>query len=253
MVSTLQRFIKAERMSNWQLHLQTVHYMLRYFTASGHSCYAKSAYVYLQIMLRLPETLPDAHRKFMEGYHVVRRSGRFWAGLSPELIVEQVLMISIKTHVGLTRGRGMTDKQRLVWVLYMPVCARINETMKLFSAVSYEASDQHNNVSAAKQARDVSDTVDLIDYLNARDPFVQNDSLSNIANGLTVQERVNVEKAREIGVKIVESMAGKLTDEFIFRKANQAVTLGSRSTVKSKGEHANVDKQLPSQRLLTVI
>ena len=40
-----------------------------------------------------------------------------------------------------------------------------------------------------------------------RDPFVQNDSLFNIANGMTAQERVDVEKAREIGVKIVESMA----------------------------------------------
>ena len=66
--------------------------------------------------------------------------------------------------------------------------ARINETMKKFSSVSYEASDQHNDVSAAKQARDVSDTVDLIDYLNERDPFVQNDSLSNIANGKLIKQ-----------------------------------------------------------------
>ena len=49
---------------------------------------------------------------------------------------------------------------------------------------------------------------DLIDYLNERDPFVQNDSLFKFANGMTAQERVNVEKAREVGVKIVESMAG---------------------------------------------
>ena len=39
-------------------------------------------------------------------------------------------------------------------------------------------------------------------------------------------------------------MAGKSTDEFTFRKANQAVTLGSRSTVKIKGEHVNIDPQL---------
>ena len=93
------------------------------------------------------------------------------------------------------------------------------------------------DVLEARQARDVSDTVDLIDYLNERDPFLHNDSLFNIANGITAQERVNVEKAREIGVKIVESMAGKSTDEFTFRKANKAVTLGSRSTVKINGEH----------------
>ena len=136
MVSILQRFIKAERMANWKL--QTVQYMLSYFAASGYSLYSKSAYVYLQIMLRLPETHPDAHRKFMEGYHVVRRNDRFWAGLSIDLIIEQVLMRSIKTHGGLARGMGVTENQRLVWFLSMPVCASINETMQKFSGVSYE-------------------------------------------------------------------------------------------------------------------
>ena len=63
MVYVLQRFIKAERMANWKLHIQTVQDMLPYFAASGHSLYEKSAYVYLQIMLRPPETHPDAHRK----------------------------------------------------------------------------------------------------------------------------------------------------------------------------------------------
>ena len=114
LVSILQMFIKAERMANWKLHLQTVQYMFLYFAASDHSLYAKSAYVSLQIMLRPPETHLDAHRKFMEGYHVVRRSDRFWAGLSTDLIIEQVPMRSIKTHGGLTRGKGMTEKQRLV-------------------------------------------------------------------------------------------------------------------------------------------
>ena len=99
--------------------------------------------------------------------------------------------------------------------------------MQKFSGVSYETSDRHKDVSAAKQARDVSDTVDLIEYLNERDPVVQKDSLSNFDNGMTAQKR---------------------TDEFIFWKANQAVTLRSRATVKIKGEHANVDQQLLFQR-----
>ena len=141
MVSILQRFIKAELMANWKLHLQTVQDMLPYFAASGHSltlckvCIRRG--LYLQIMIRPPETHPDAHRKFMEGYHVVRRSDRFWAGLSPDLIIEQVLMRSIKTHDGLARGKGMTENQRFVWVLSMPVCAGINGTIQKFSGVSY--------------------------------------------------------------------------------------------------------------------
>ena len=147
MVSILQRCINAELMANWKLHIQPVQDMLPYFAASGHSLYAKSAYVYLHIMLRLPETYPDALRKFMEGYHVVRRSDRFWAGLFTDLIIEQVLMKSVKTQGGLTRGKGMTENQPLVWVLSMPVCASIYETMQQFSGVSYETSDQHKDVS----------------------------------------------------------------------------------------------------------
>ena len=77
-------------------------------------------------------------------------------------------MRSIMTHGGLTRGNWMTENQRLVWVLSMPVCASINETMQTFSGVSYETSDQHKDVSAPRQARNVTDTVDLIDYLNER-------------------------------------------------------------------------------------
>ena len=142
-------FIKAERMANWKLHLQTVQGML---PESGHSLYAKSAYEYLQIMLRLPETHPDAHRKFMERYHdVLIRCDRFWAGLPTYLIIGQVLMRCIKTHGGLTRGEGMTENQRLVRVLSISVCASINETMQKISVVSCEISDQHNDVSAARQ------------------------------------------------------------------------------------------------------
>ena len=71
----------------------------------------------------------------------------------------------------------MTENQRLVWFLPLPVYASIHETMQSFSGGSYEANDQHKDKSAARQARYVSDTIDLIDYLNERDPFIDNGSL----------------------------------------------------------------------------
>ena len=42
-----------------------------------------------------------------------------------------------------------------------------------------------------------------------------------------------------------------LQKEFTFRKANQAFTLCSRSTVKIKGEPVNADPQLLFQRLIS--
>ena len=49
--------------------------------------------------------------------------------------------------------KTMTENQRMVWVLSMPVCTSINETMQTFSGGSYEASDQNEDKSAARQAR----------------------------------------------------------------------------------------------------
>ena len=80
MVDILRKFIKGERTGNWSLHLQAVYDMLpSYFAAVGHNLYAKSAYVYLQLMQDLQKTQPSVFNSFVGGLHVVRRSDRFWA------------------------------------------------------------------------------------------------------------------------------------------------------------------------------
>ena len=106
------------------------------------------------------------YTKYLEGYHAVRRSDRFWAGLSSDLVIEQVLMRSIKTDGGLTRGKGITENQRLVWVMSRPACASTNEAMQKLSGVTYETSEQHKDMSVARQSRDVSDTLKLITFLS---------------------------------------------------------------------------------------
>ena len=73
-----------------------------------------------------PETHPDIHSSFLNGLHVIQRSERYWAGLSTDLVIEQVLMRSIKTNGGLTRGRGLTEIQRVIWLLSMPFCADVS-------------------------------------------------------------------------------------------------------------------------------
>lgn len=149
---------------------------------------------------------------------MVGRSDRFWAGSSSDLVIEQALMRSIKTDGSLTRGKGRAENQRLLWVLSMSARASINEAMQKFSGVSYGTRDQHKDTSAARQARDVSDTVELITFFTERDPFCSQ-RLINIANGMTAQEGVNVEKSRQLGEKVLAKMVGKPVKEFTFRKA----------------------------------
>ncbi len=81
-VETLKLFIRAERTGNWSLHLIAVTRMLNLFAATGHINYAKSARLYLQFMWELPQDYPWLHEMFsIHGFHAVRRSTRYWAGL----------------------------------------------------------------------------------------------------------------------------------------------------------------------------
>ena len=96
-------------MGIWELHIQAMYEMVLNLAASGHNLYTKCIHVYLQQMHKLHETHPEVSRHFDEGLHVVRRSDRFWAGLSPALVIEHVLVRCMKISGGLTRCRGMTE------------------------------------------------------------------------------------------------------------------------------------------------
>jgi len=200
--------------------------MLPYFAASGHNLYTKSAYVYLQNMACLEDDHPDVYHSFLEGHHVIRRSNRYWAGLSTDLIIEQVLMRSVKSRGGLTRGRGMTGIQRLVWLLSMPACAQVNNAMQTLTGVRYESSEQHKEMGKARQKRDIKDTHKLLDALKQWDPFAPDTSLRGLINGITANESVNADKAHQVGQSILESMIGENTQEYSFKRKSQAVTLG---------------------------
>ena len=158
MIDILRTFIKAERIGDWNLHLQAVQEMLPYFTAAGHNSYAKSAYIYLQKMQELPEGHPDVHTSFLNGYHAIRRSDRYWAGLSTDLVIEQVLMRSIKSTGGLTRGRGVAEIQRLLWLLSMPSCASVTHSMQELTGVCYNTSEQHKDSTQSRYRRYMQDS-----------------------------------------------------------------------------------------------
>ena len=121
--------------------------MFSYFAAAGHTLYTKSTYIYCQQMQDLPNTHAQGIRSFLNGLNVVRRSDRFWAGLSTDLIIEQVLMRSVKTTGELTRGRGMSETQRLVWLMPMPACADIYNSMQNLTDTNF----QQYSLSAEKK------------------------------------------------------------------------------------------------------
>lgn len=252
MISIIRKLITSERTSNWALHLQALNDMLPFLAASGHHLYTKSVHIYLQKMCSLPTTNPVVYDHFVNGFHAVRRSDRFWAGLSADLVIEQVLMRSLKTTGGLTRGRGMTETQRIVWSLASPVCAEVNEAMQTLTSLEYSTSEQHKDLSVARQKRDEGDVNKLVAFICDKSPFGNTENLQNIVNGTVASENVNVEKAEEVGVKIVKGMVGKMVESYTFKKKHRAITMDSKSKMSIDGDEVSIDPLLLFQRLIMV-
>ena len=122
-------------------------------------------------MQDLQKTQPVVYNSFLNGLHVGRRSDYFWAWLSTDFIIEQVLMSSVKTTGGLTRGRGMSETQGLVWLMSIPVCAGVNNSMQNLTGVKYHTSEQHKDTTKSRKQRGYKDTNTLIGCLSERKPF----------------------------------------------------------------------------------
>ena len=253
MVDILHAFIKAERIDDWSLHLQTCEAMLPYLASSGHNLYTKSLRLYLQHMHELEENKnnSDVFKAFKDGLHVIRRTNRFWAGISTDLAIEQVLMRSIKTTGGLTKGRGLTETQRLVWLLSMPYAADINDAMQTLTGVRYTSTEQHKDITIARVHRDMNDILKLLNFLECRNPFMEDSGLRNITNGVMANAAVNTDKALSVGNSILKQMTGQKIGEYKFQKKNQ-VTLINIKHVETVKNNQMIDQQLLFQRLLIV-
>ena len=257
MISVLRKFLMAERTGKWMLHLESLHVraMLPYFAAAGHNLYTKSAHVYLSQMRNLQNDKPAVHAFFCKGYHVVRRCDRFWGGISTDLAIEQILMRSIKSSGGLTRGRGLGVAQRTLWLLSMPACCEVNEAMQTLTGTHYESSDQHAEASETRKARDYRDISVIEEFLRDRNPFSLDDcSLRNIETGVTADTRVNADEANGIGERILQKMANQLVMEYTFKRKDQVVPLnakrGSKMGTEQDDSMEQIDPQLMFQRLV---
>lgn len=114
MIGIIKSFIRSERISDWSLHLEPLQAMLPYLTAPGHNLYMKLLHLCLQRMTKLEDTHLNIYQEFIQGLHVVRRRDRFYTGLFPDLVIEREVMRSLKMREGLSKGRRMTETQRVV-------------------------------------------------------------------------------------------------------------------------------------------
>ncbi|CAC5394798.1 unnamed protein product [Mytilus coruscus] len=209
---------ESKRTGDWELHLTSIQEMLPHLAAAGHYLYTKSALIRLTQMLNLKTKHPDVYAHFMCGHHVIRRSDRLLAGLSTDLIIEQVLMRSIKSTGGLTRRRGMGEAQRTQWLLAMPVCAEYNNVMQQVTGAGHKSSNQHVESKRTRKEKDQKDIVTLHEFLKERSPFTEDKSLRSIETSMVANDEANFDNAREIGHKILIYMTEQLVLNFHLKR-----------------------------------
>ena len=125
----------------------------------------------------------------------------------------------MKTSGGLTtRGRGMTQTQRLVWLMAHTVCAEVNNAMQQLTGVQYNTSEQHKDLTTARQGIYIADSCELLECLESRNPFSDNCSLRSIATGTNAGISVNVDTAKDVGEKILTSMSQQKVLQHSFKK-----------------------------------
>ena len=250
-IDIIKKLITADRIGDWNLHLIGIKEALPVFAAAGHSNYVKSAYLYLQNMTNLKSTNEKVYNNFKNGHFIVRRSNRYWAGLPCDLIIEQVLMRSLKTTGGLTRGSGMSDITRAVWFLSNPISSRYSLTIEETIKVMYTGSEQHKTATKARANRDRSDTIKLFTKLAANSPLKDDPRLYNIINGITAPQTTNVDEFYNIGKTIIKKMEGLPIFTYEFERKNQAMNMTTKITL-SKKDDIHCDPVLLFQRLLVV-
>ena len=118
----------------------------------------KSSRLYLQLMRELPTDHPWlCHCSTEQGFHIVCRSSRYWAGLWTDLIIEQVMMRSIKSHGGRARGREVTEAVCLQWIYSMHKCAGVHDAMTTTTNIKHRTSEQHVELGTSRRKRDYED------------------------------------------------------------------------------------------------
>ena len=92
MLGVARELVEADSTGSWQLQLHAISDCLPMFSAAGHPTYLKSGYHYLQNMFTLESDIFAAFQKCVNGFHVIRRTDKYWTGPGSDLLIEQMLM-----------------------------------------------------------------------------------------------------------------------------------------------------------------
>ena len=134
-----------------------------------------------------------------------------------------------------------------------PACSEVNDVTQNVISVSNTTSDQHKEAGCSRKKHMILRIHDekSSDLVMDRSPFVNTESLYNIATGVTAGPKVTIDRADFIHKDIVVTMVDQNAFEFSFQRKNQATNMQTTG-VTIGDETMNTNPQVLFQHLIAI-
>lgn len=205
MTNIIKRFVKAERVGDWEGHLKEIENMLPYTVVSKHTNYMSCLPLYLKEMKELPSKHHEVYTNFMRGHFTVHRTKGKFNGTWTDMALEQTYNKEGKTS--LLKGISLNPAAREKYIKAAPFLTTISEGIKDMVQIRHTTTSHHHGQST-KQILEEQVLVEKIRKIiteNMINPFTSTnlDDLINISTGQKAQS-TEVINARQIGIEAMK-------------------------------------------------
>ena len=208
-VFLMMLYVRAERESDWPLHLVAVKRMLPYFFASGHVNYARYGLYYFRSMESLQG---EELSMFMRGEHVMHHVPGLWIGIWSDMYIETTFMRYGHGPGGII-GITLKPETLKTWALGLHVCCQLEQdTVNLSCNEQDKCQLNHKEKAKSRIKSDRADRENLSKKLelciDPLDHASHPPSILNIVSGQIANDTVNVHDAVAIGTKKMQEENG---------------------------------------------
>lgn len=214
-VFTILKYVRAERESDWPLHLETVAEMMPLFFAAGHYNYARYGLYYLRSMQAMPV---EVRKHFMDGQHTMHHTTGLFNGIWSDMAIETTFMRYGKGRNGII-GLTLNPGSLKTWAYSLHICNGIVNDLNEMRDETPATHTSHKEEMKARIKTDAKDRKALQDKLQlCIDPLSSDEhpnELVNIVSGKVVAHpSVNVDRAVALGETQMTSFEASWPDGF---------------------------------------
>ena len=254
-VLLMMAFVRAERESDWPLHLWVMSQMMPYFFASGHVNYARYGLYYLRSMEALPHEVSE---RFLKGQHTMRHIAGASNATWSDMYIESTFMRFGHSQGGLT-GITLNSNATQRWALSLHSCSVLTHDIQTMRDNIDQPRKYHKEESPARIRMDSADRLKLQQKLehciDPLDPNGHPQELFNIVTGQIASTSASVDKAVQLGKASMVAYEDKLPEGFYSTISCPVTTMATkRKQIKlQEGGGATFDTEVIFNRTLGLI